>query len=368
MKHENQTKKTNQIISHFNETFNSLEKLLRDKDEIILKLNMLIDVNHVIASSLDKKKVLKTILDQTLKLMNCMKASLLLVDQSTNQLHFEISSDDKDLQQLKDVRLNMGEGIAGSVWENGKPLLIEDARMDLRFSDKADTKSDFVTTSVMAVPLISSGQIIGVMEAINKADSSFFNKFDLDLFQNLSVQAAVAIDNANLYELAIYDGKTRLYIHRYFMQRFSDEFRRTERYGGKISVIMFDIDHFKKVNDTYGHQIGDDVLIHVAKEIKKHCRISDIPSRFGGEEFAVLLTETNSEGAFIFAEKIRKNVEEMIFASDDTKFRITISAGVVTFPETGAASDLELLNYADRALYESKETGRNKSTSYKKEK
>ena len=335
MKHENQTKKTNQIIHHFNETIISLEKLLHDKDEVILKLNMLIDVNHVIASSLDKKKVLKTILDQTLKLMNCMKASLLLVDQSTRQLHFEISSDDKDLQHLKDVRLNMGEGIAGSVWENGKPLLIEDARLDNRFSDKADSKSDFVTTSVMAVPLISNGLIIGVMEAINKADSSFFNKFDLDLFQNLSVQAAVAIDNANLYELAIFDGKTRLFIHRYFMQRFSDEFHRSERYGGKISVIMFDIDHFKKVNDSYGHQVGDDVLIHVAKEIKTQCRTSDIPCRFGGEEFAVLLTETGCDGALIFAEKIRKNIEAMIFASEETEFRITISGGVVTFPETG---------------------------------
>lgn len=367
MKHEIQRKKTNQIINQFSDSILNLEKLLHDKDDIILKLNMLIDVNHVIASSLDKKKVLKTILDQTLKLMNCMKASLLLVDPSTNQLHFEIISDENDLQHLKDVRLNMGEGIAGSVWENGKPLLIEDARQDVRFSDKADSKSDFITTSVMAVPLISNGKIIGVMEAINKQDSSFFNKFDLELFQNLSVQAAVAIDNANLYELAIYDGKTRLFIHRYFMQRLADEFRRTERYGGKISIIMFDIDHFKKVNDTYGHQTGDEVLIHVAREIKTACRISDIPSRFGGEEFAVLLTETSSEGALVFAEKIRKSVEEMIFASEEIKFRITISGGIVTFPEISAASDLELLNYADKALYQSKENGRNRMTIYKKE-
>ncbi len=354
------------MINQYKEKIISLEKTLHERNDVIYKLNSLIDVNHVIASSLDKKRVLKTILDQTLKVMNCMKASLLLVDPSTNQLHFEIISDDEDLQPLKDVRLNMGEGIAGSVWENGKPLLIEDVRQDTRFSDKADTKSDFVTTSIMAVPLISNGKIIGVMEAINKVDCSNFNKFDLDLFQNLSVQAAVAIDNANLYELAIYDGKTRLYIHRYFMQRLDDEFHRTERYGGKISIIMFDIDHFKNVNDTYGHQIGDDVLVHVAKEIKECCRVSDIPSRFGGEEFAVLLPETASEGARIFAEKIRKNIEAMSFASGETEFKITISGGISTFPETKTSSHLELLDFADKALYHSKENGRNKVTLYKK--
>ncbi len=352
------------VISQLKEKIYSLEKSLHDRNEVIFKLNTLIDVNHVIASSLDKKKVLKTILDQTLKVLNCMKASLLLVDPSSNHLCFEIISDDDDLQHLKDVRLCMGEGIAGSVWENGKPLLIEDARLDNRFSDKADLKSEFVTTSIMAVPLISSGKIIGIMEAVNKVDSTSFNKFDLDMFQNLSVQAAVAIDNANLYEMAIYDGKTRLYIHRYFMQRLDDEFHRTERYGGKISIIMFDIDHFKMVNDTHGHQIGDDVLIHVAKEIKNFCRVSDIPCRFGGEEFAVLLPETSSEGARIFAEKIRKSIEGMVFASGEEKFKVTISGGIASSPEIKAASHLELLDFADKALYYSKENGRNRISVY----
>ena len=367
MKNKSQKKQYDDLIMNYREKIASLEKSLNEKDELIFKLNTLIDVNHVIASSLDKKKVLKTILDQTLKLMNCMKSSLLLVDQATNQLRFEIISDDEDLQRLKDVRLNIGEGIAGSVWENGKPLLIEDARRDIRFSDKADVKSEFVTTSIMAAPLISNGRIIGVMEAVNKTDSSFFNKSDLDLFQNLSVQAAVAIDNANLYELAIFDGKTHLYIHRYFMQRLEDEFHRTERYGGKISIIMFDIDHFKQVNDTYGHQVGDDVIIHVARTIKNICRSSDIPSRFGGDEFAVLLTETCAEGSGFFAEKIRKSVEDMVFSSGEVRFKVTISIGVASFPELNAASSLELFDFADKALYKSKESGRNRITLYKKD-
>ncbi len=365
MKNKIQKNQNDDIISHFRKTIHSLENLVRSKDEVISTLNTLIDVNHVIASSLDRKKVLKTILDQTIKIMNCTKASLLLVDQYTNQLHFFILSDDKDLKHLKNVHLNMGEGIAGSVWENGIPLLIENAQKDSRFSNKADTKSDFITTSIMAVPLISNGKIIGVMEAINKEDFSFFNKFDFQIFQNLSIQAAIAIDNANLYELAIYDGKTHLYIHRYFMLRLEDEFHRIKRYSGNISIIMFDLDHFKKVNDTYGHQAGDDVLIRIAKEIKKVCRTSDIASRFGGEEFALLLPETNSEGSYIFAEKIRRIVEDIDFISDDSKFKVTISGGISAFPENKAASGQELLNFADKALYKSKENGRNRVTIFK---
>lgn len=355
---------SDKLIGFYEKKVKKLSSLVKKKSDRIKKLKCLVDINSIIASSLDKKKVLRTILEQTKKLVGCLKSSILLIDTETNQLVFEILTNEEEEKFLSDVRLNIGEGIAGSVWQNGKPLLIEDAQRDSRFSKKADSKSEFVTTSIIAVPLISNGKIIGVMEAINKTDGSFFDKYDLELFQNLSVQAAVAIDNAVLYDMAISDGKTKLYIHRYFQTRLDEELKRTSRYGGDISLIMFDLDHFKSINDTYGHQMGDEVLIKVASAIKNNCRTSDIPSRFGGEEFAVILVETSKDGAFIYGEKIRKIVEDLKFYSNNKEIKVTISAGIASYKESFPKNSQDFLSMADKALYFSKQNGRNQINMY----
>ncbi|HPO48813.1 MAG TPA: sensor domain-containing diguanylate cyclase [Spirochaetota bacterium] len=355
---------SDKLINFYEKKIKKLSKKIASKNDEIKKLNRLADINSIIASSLDKKRVLKTILEQTKKLVGCTKSSILLIDSETNQLVFEILTNEEEEKFLSDVRLNIGEGIAGSVWQNGKSLLISDAQNDGRFSKKADSKSEFITKSIMAVPLISNGKIIGVMEAINKENGDFFNSKDLRLFEHLSIQASVALDNANLYELAISDGKTKLYIHRYFQIRLEEELKRTARYGGDISLIMFDIDHFKNINDSYGHQMGDEILIKVASIIKNNCRTSDIPSRFGGEEFAVILVETTKEGASVYGEKIRKIVEDSLFLSNGKEVKITISAGFATYKESNPKNGIDFLSMADKALYFSKENGRNQINLY----
>ncbi|OHD16016.1 MAG: hypothetical protein A2086_04850 [Spirochaetes bacterium GWD1_27_9] len=360
-------KTSKKIIKSYKKEISLLENQLTEKEETISKLKMLIDVNSVITSSLDKKRVLRTILDQTKKLIGCLKSSILLVDKETNQLIFEVLTNEEDEKFLSDIRLNIGEGIAGMVWEHGQPILVEDAQKDARFSEKADKKSDFITTSIIAVPLIANGKIIGVMEAINKVDGSFFHHLDLELFQNISVQAAVAIQNASLYDMAISDGKTQLFIHRYFQVRLDEELKRVVRYGGFLSLVMFDLDHFKSINDTYGHQFGDEVLIKVANVIKKNCRTSDVPSRFGGEEFAIMLTETNKEGAKIFGEKIRKVIEELEIEYNGKKIKVTISGGITSFPDDNPKDIQEFIEMADKSLYVSKKEGRNKITGYSPE-
>ncbi len=352
---------SDKLIGFYDKKIKKLSEKLITKDQKIEKLKCLVDINSIIASSLDKKRVLKTILEQTKNLIGCAKSSILLIDNETNQLVFEVLTNEEEEKILSDVRLNIGEGIAGSVWQNGKPLLIKDAQNDSRFSKKADSKSEFVTTSIIAVPLISNGKIIGVMEAINKIDNTFFNSYDLYLFEHLSIQAAVALDNASLYEMAISDGKTKLFIHRYFQSRLDEELKRTSRYGGDISIVMFDIDHFKSVNDTYGHQMGDEVLIKVATIIKNNCRVSDIPSRFGGEEFAVILVETNKDGAVFYGEKIRKLVEESVFIHKDKEVKITISAGIAVDSDNQPKDSADFLSMADKALYYSKKNGRNQT-------
>ncbi len=149
----------------------SLKKKIRKYKDIIEKLKTLIEVNSVIASSLNMKKTLKSILDQTKYLMKCSKSSILLIDPETNKLKFEVLTNEEDKELLSDIRLSMGEGIAGTVWENGQSILIKDATKDIRFSKKADEKTKDTTKSLLAVPLVMNGEIIGVMEAINKIDA-----------------------------------------------------------------------------------------------------------------------------------------------------------------------------------------------------
>ena len=199
---------------------------LADLEEKNRQLRTLIEINTYIANSLEKDEVLKRILNQTKVLLNCDGSSILLVDRALNRLNFAVLSRDEEGEILKDTSLRMGEGIAGTVWQNGIPILINDAQNDPRFSDRADKKAKTTTRSIIAVPLTVNGEIIGVIEAINKT-SGGFSDFDLQVLQFVSTQSAIAINNADLYNMAIRDGMTRLYINKYFRERLQEEWNRS---------------------------------------------------------------------------------------------------------------------------------------------
>jgi len=169
--------------------------------------------------------------------------------------------------------------------------------------------------------------------------------------------------NLRLKDLVNTDGLTGLYNHRYFQDQLKKELERSARYKAPVSLILFDIDHFKKVNDSYGHPAGDQVLINIAKVISQTIRPSDILARHGGEEFAVILPETNISGVKVFAARLRRCVEGLVTRYDAEQIKVTISLGGTTFDpgQTDVAQDL-LFKTADRGLYMSKDNGRNQVT------
>jgi diguanylate cyclase (GGDEF)-like protein len=173
-------------------------------------------------------------------------------------------------------------------------------------------------------------------------------------------QAAVSISKAQLWEMAVNDSLTGLYVRRYFMVRFHEEVSRTERYDKTLSVVMADLDHFKVVNDTFGHTAGDQVLKAVGEYLHGSIRDVDCVGRYGGEEFILLLPETDKAAAKGLAERLRKGTADMKMGNLPN---VTISMGVATFPEDGKNAD-ELLLRADAALYEAKKTGRNRVVGY----
>lgn len=352
--------------THLREQIILLEEQLKELEDVKEKsdkLKALLETNTYIANSLEKDVVLKRIFDQIKRLLKCELSSILLINPELNQLVFTIVSNEAEAEILKNTTLNIGEGIAGTVCQNGVPMMINDVQNDPRFSNRVDKIVNGVTRSLIAVPLTVDGTLIGVIEAINKTGGEF-TPFDLSILQHISTQSAIAIKNADLFNMAITDGMTKLFIHKHFHERLLQEWDRTHRKKLNLSLAMFDIDHFKKFNDTYGHQAGDVIITEFGRILRDNCRSMDIPCRYGGEEMAVILPETNRDEAMIFADRIHKLVEKTRLLYEDGTLSITISGGIASIPDLKPESIEEFIKMVDLALYHSKKTGRNKITYY----
>ena len=175
----------------------------------------------------------------------------------------------------------------------------------------------------------------------------------------------LCLDRIKLYEkiqrLSIYDSLLDVYNRRYFMSRFSEEFQRANKFKLNLSFLMVDIDHFKNVNDTYGHLVGDVALRNVARLIKESVREIDCVARFGGEEFAVILLDTDKNGAIMVAERICSKIRNKKIKAFDERLMVTVSVGIASFPQNTIYSDV-LMEVADKALYKAKVSGRNKTS------
>lgn len=224
-------------------------------------------------------------------------------------------------------------------------------------------ETEYILTNndkIGAFPLTSEGEITGCIVARSTLDK--LSKRDISYLEQLTRQSAITINRANTYskvlQYATLDALTNLNNRRQFETRLKQEIAITKRQNNPLCAMMIDIDFFKKVNDTYGHASGDEVLRTVASVIKAQLRESDIPARYGGEEFAVLLPYTHIDEAKIVGERLRKAVEETTVQLDDLTINVTISMGLAEFTqeETGE----ELFAHADKALYEAKEGGRNR--------
>jgi diguanylate cyclase (GGDEF)-like protein len=252
--------------------------------------------------------------------------------------------------------LRVGDGVGGTSAAEGRPVLTAGKRaVDL-------SPNEPVKGSAMAVPLSRDGKVIGAVALYGRPTP--FNEDDLETLASFGEQMSVAIENVYEHEeserLSFTDALTGVWNRRYLELTLSEETQRGQRFGRPYSVLMLDIDRFKKVNDKYGHGRGDAVLAEMCDRISASVRAHiDTLARFGGEEFVVVLPETPREGAMAAAEKIRQLVRKRPFEQDGEPIKVTISVGVATFPVDGTQPE-ELIRAADRALYEAKRAGRDR--------
>ena len=348
-----------ELTDMFDEMRCNLKSTRADLDNKILQLSTLYEVGKAISSELNFVKLQNMILEKVTKVLGAERGSLMLVDDSEKYMTIGVAVGLSD-EITRETHQEIGDSVAGYACQQRKALFVKDVDKDEDF--QKIKKENIKSGTLMCVPLIAKDKLLGALNVAKSVPNSF-NENDFDLLINLANQAAIAIDNARLYRYAVTDEMTKLYNHRYFQQRLEEELRRADRHEDHISLLILDVDHFKRFNDTYGHPEGDRVLKTVAMLIEKSIREIDIAARYGGEEFVVICPEKSGAGALVPAERIRMAIEGYDFRIDGVHVPITVSVGAASYPDN-ANSKAELIKKSDTALYYSKENGRNRSTLY----
>ncbi|MGB9716453.1 MAG: diguanylate cyclase [Thermodesulfovibrionales bacterium] len=309
----------------------------------------------------------EAILDTATNLFNAEKGSLMLPEDNTLVIK-AVKGINKWLAQ--DIRVKIGERIAGRVFRDSSPLFTNE--IEKLGLPHIKPGYHYKTGSFMSIPIKFGSETIGVINIADRSTGEGFTERDLILINHFANYASIALKISNYYnlfeqmkELSITDPLTGLFNRRFLKERFIEEIHRSERYDSTFSLAIFDIDDFKLFNDTEGHLAGDNVLKELASIARRCIRINDILARFGGEEFAILMPQTNKEEAFLVAERIRRSIKE----SSTQKWKkfprpsITISTGIASFPINGRTID-ELIEHADIALYKAKSMGKDRTVIY----
>ncbi|MEO7803292.1 MAG: diguanylate cyclase [Actinomycetota bacterium] len=304
---------------------------------------------EMLRSTHDLDSLLEVILDTSIDTLNAKRGWLMLPG-PRGAMNLAVS------RHFEGLDADAGKGLAAYVAESGKAWLYPEG--------DAHLNGDLASETVLAVPLYSQEKLVGVLSLFDREEVGVFTTADLNTLVSLAGQAGVAIENVMLHreaqQLAIMDGLTGVFNRRYFQMQFDQEIHRAARFSDEFSVIMLDIDDFKKLNDAHGHQMGDSVLVELSRRVSAVIRDVDWFARYGGEEFILLLPATPLDGGIRTAEKIRAAVAGRPFHGEiiETTVSVTVSAGVACFPIHGRER-AALIRAADSALYVAKGNGKN---------
>ena len=299
------------------------------------------------------------------ELLQAGSGSLMLLDETGETLDI-VAAKGMNQTLAKTMSVRVGSSIAGRVARSGTALLVSDIEKDSRIG--IPNRPRFRTKSFLSVPLKINDRIIGVLNLSDKLDEGVFAQIDLDLLSSFVGHAGTLIDRATTLEraevmerLSVTDPLTGLYNRRFLERRLDEELSRSSRQELQFTVMLLDLDNFKRYNDLCGHLAGDQSLKRVAGLLRSSAREMDIVTRYGGEEFCLVLPGTSKSEAVLVGERIRRAIEQEPFAgeADLPGGRLTTSIGLAAFPEDGQ-SEQDLLHAADLALYQAKHEGRNR--------
>ena len=325
----------------------------------IYDLKQLLEISKGLNSTLDYNTLIDSILLTCMGQMQLIQAGIFL-KKSLDAENFSLHRNYKgfDVDHSRDHEINKDSPLIRFMEEKHKcyylPDLLDSCPPDLSIETLK------ILDPALIVPLTSKGEINGLIILGGRINEKEFSETEKEYLLNIASLASIAIHNASLYEMATTDMMTGLKIHHYFQTIIIEEFDRAVKYNRPLSLIMADIDKFKEFNDTHGHVAGDIVIKNVARLIKEGIRQIDIASRYGGEEFAVILPRTDIHEALIVAERIRTSIENESMHHQGKSLRVSISIGLSQLDVTIDKDRKELIERADKALYISKKNGRNR--------
>jgi diguanylate cyclase (GGDEF)-like protein len=346
-------------------------QLQSDLSQKFARIEAVAELSKEISSINCYESLLRSILDHSAKLLMAEQGSLMLLDQESDALLLKARMGSAGAG-AETVRILKGEGIAGRVAQEGQAIVVEDVESDPRIRQK--NRDHYKTPSFLSVPLKVGARTIGVLNLADKATGGAFDRDDLNLLQSFAIHAAVVLERntlasqtEHLKKLSISDPLTGLLNRRYFQERLEEEVARSQRHDRAMSLLMIDVDGFKRFNDTCGHLAGDSVLRFVGETLLRLVRHMDIVARFGGDEFVVILPETDTALAAQIAERIRQEIaslwpylaEERAISCEGT----AVSIGITSYRHRSDSAEL-LLDRADQALYRAKARGRNRVEVY----
>lgn len=342
------------------------KKEKEDLDKTLQNLSLLYSIGKAMNYISDLKNLLQYILSQAIDIASAEKGSIMLYSLETDRLNIRVLAGLEDTEYQEKVNNNEircrsfkpGEGIAGRVFMTSKPMIVNNIREDDLF---INSETSYVR-SIACIPMIVYSDVVGVINVTNKKKGKEFTEEDVEMLKAVADQAAVAVNKAQLWDMAVTDSLTGLYVRRYFMVKLQEEIHRAERYGKRLSVIMADLDRFKKINDTYGHDAGDRALKTISQFLQKNIRDVDAIARYGGEEFVMLIPDADKEAAYCLAQRLRAELAKVKFEDLPP---ITISLGIATYPSDSTDIE-ELIKKADAAMYAAKQKGRNRVVKYSK--
>ncbi|HIE52968.1 MAG TPA: sensor domain-containing diguanylate cyclase [Armatimonadetes bacterium] len=325
---------------------------LTDFEMTLFALNY---ATRMLASTHDPQELLYIALDTFTDFAKVERAAIFLLAEDEEHLRLGAMQSGAEVTSLE-YQLPVDGTPLGMVLKAHHPHLLPAASHPIPQPAKGELTPD--SEPMLCLPLIGRNTTLGVINLTRRKGE--FTQHDINVLTVVATLVAVNLENARLFEQATTDGLTGLYVRRYFEIRLHEELMRLRRREGCLALIMCDLDHFKRVNDTYGHQVGDCVLQEVAGLLQRNVRHGvDIPCRYGGEEFVIVLPETDLAAAEQVAERLRAAAEAHSFPGPQEPLHLTLSLGVAATSSGNLLSEQELVHRADSALYRAKEAGRN---------
>lgn len=342
--------------------FDVMDRVIRLLDRNLFKSTVVNEIQNLVNTLDDYDKTIVSAIEILSKVIDFHAGCLLLAGEESPELHFYVnrSVNDVFLGELGEKAADIYVKELGGRFE-GVPSRSETHDPGSLIEQPGSHPSEIGSMSYQG--LMTKGEPSGVV-VLASADGEAFSERTDETFGMISRQMNIVIDYARLYErtkrLSITDGLTKVFNHRYFQEQLKREVNRSTRHGGELSLILLDIDHFKRFNDTYGHQQGDIVLRELAQVLQNSIRSCDILARYGGEEFAIIMPECPKQICANAAERLRKAVETHEISGQDEVLKVTISMGVASAKDDKIETPAELISGADQALYRAKEKGRNR--------